>query len=366
MLKRARNRAAMRYDVLKPRSRLDGIILGLTLIYFFWGSLLLRCGDVETNPGPDRPQGQQKESRRQTTLRQCKLGGGISSREESTERAGSAAMVSGQASPAPKSASPVGIPSMIDTTPCPPRGGATSQPVKEPTLGDVIGMLQAQNAQMDTRFDEVKQNMDGVRQHVQELVEEVHVMREDYAAMQGELRGLREEVSNLRDKNQELEQTNDNLMERVDNLERKTDDLEGRSKRNNLIFYGLYRRENETAADCESNLRDFITDKMELSQDFQFDRVHRLNSKADSPMIARCTLYKQKMELLKAKQKLRGTNVFVGEDFSFRVREIRRRLTPHLKKARSDGRHATLIFDHLLIDGKRYTVSSNGTLVDVK
>jgi hypothetical protein len=99
---------------------------------------------------------------------------------------------------------------------------------------------------------------------------------------------------------------------------------------------------------------DLITDKLELAQDFQFDRVHRLSSKPDAPVIARCTFYKQKMDLLKAKRKL----------FSLRVRDIRRKLTPHLKKARSDGKRAAMVFDHLLIDGKRYNVSSNDTLVE--
>ena len=97
-----------------------------------------------------------------------------------------------------------------------------------------------------------------------------------------------------------------------------------------------------------------------------FDRVHCINSKTDSPVIARCVFYKQKVSVLKAKGKLRGTNVFIGEDFSSRVREVRKRLTPHLKKARSDGKRATMVFDHLVIDQKKFTVDPEDRLVEVK
>jgi hypothetical protein len=145
-------------------------------------------------------------------------------------------------------------------------------------------------------------------------------------------------------------------------MERKTDDLEGRSKRNNLMFYGLFRRENETPSECEGMLSDMLVDKMELAGDVQFDRVHRINSKPKSPVIARCTFFRDKDKILKAKSKLKGTQIFVGEDFSLRVREMRRNLIPHLKKVRSEEKRATMIFDHLLIDGKRFRLDDGQNL----
>ncbi|XP_076437367.1 uncharacterized protein LOC143276635 [Babylonia areolata] len=52
MLKRARQKAAMRVAILSLRGRTDGVTLGLLLTLIFWGGLLLKCGDVEQNPGP--------------------------------------------------------------------------------------------------------------------------------------------------------------------------------------------------------------------------------------------------------------------------------------------------------------------------
>ena len=67
----------------------------------------------------------------------------------------------------------------------------------------------------------------------------------------------------------------------------------------------------------------------------------------------------------KAKRKLQGTKVFIGEDFSSRVREVRRRLVPHLKKARSENKKCMMMFDHL-IDGKKFTLDDGDNLKEMR
>ena len=149
-------------------------------------------------------------------------------------------------------------------------------------------------------------------------------------------------------------------------MKRIMDDLECRSKRNSLIIQGLYRAEKETGEDCEAALKDLITDKLELADEIQFDRVHRLNAKPNSPVVARCTFFKDKLKILKAKTKLQGSDVFIGEDFSSRVRVIRRKLVPHLKKVRSEGKRVTMVFDHIIIEGEKFTVDDTDNLKELK
>ena len=75
-------------------------------------------------------------------------------------------------------------------------------------------------------------------------------------------------------------------------------------------------------------LKHLFTDRLDLSEDVEFDRIHRLNWKPDDPEIARyrCVFYKQKLTVLKAKGKLRGTNMFIEKDCSSRVRDVIRKL----------------------------------------
>ena len=319
MGKRADFKRSMRVSMLTVRSRHAGVLLGLTLLFLFWGdnlylrrgegALLLRCGDIEANPGPDLP-GQSTSNK--MTLRQARLSTSTVTSKSST-------------------------------------------PAKELSLADVMATLtsmQATNCDMNAKLDAVKEDVAGLRQ--------------DHSALHELVSGLREEVTELRRKNDFLEKKNNDLNARVDNLERKCDDLECRSKRNNLIFYGVVKNEGETSEECEGIVRELCTDKLELADDIGFDRVHRLSSKKDAPIIVRLCSYKHKVNILKAKQKLRGSDIFIGEDFSLRVRDIRRKLGPHLKNARNEGKQVRMIYDHLIIEGKRYALDDHDSLREMK
>ena len=50
----------------------------------------------------------------------------------------------------------------------------------------------------------------------------------------------------------------------------------------------------------------------------------------------------------------------IKEDFSDRVRAIRKALYPFMKSAIDSGKKATIVYDHLLIDGKKYVFNEKG------
>eukprot|EP00745_Piridium_sociabile_P020862 TRINITY_DN32192_c0_g1_i2.p1 TRINITY_DN32192_c0_g1~~TRINITY_DN32192_c0_g1_i2.p1 ORF type:complete len:264 (-),score=55.85 TRINITY_DN32192_c0_g1_i2:377-1057(-) len=194
------------------------------------------------------------------------------------------------------------------------------------------------------------------------LMGDIREFKESNAILQEEVQALSEEITSLKEANTLLSESNKKLQDNMDNLQTRTDDLESRSKRNKLIIHGIPRFERETPDDCENLLQDTITDKLELSGDFVFDRVHRINSKSNSPM-TRCAFYKDKVNILKAKWKLKGSSVFIGEDFSQRVRDIRKKLSTHLKDAKDAKKRATMIYDHLLIDGKKFVLGDDGSSI---
>ena len=156
-----------------------------------------------------------------------------------------------------------------------------------------------------------------------------------------------------------MKQTNTELLKRVDKLESHVDDLEGRSRRNNILVHGLDREEGETQEDIELTLKELFTDKLELAEDIGMDRVHRLGNKKNSPIIARCTFYKDKVSIMKAKSKLKGTDVFVGDDFSKGVREKRKKLSRFLKDIRQEDKDAKLVHDHIVVGGKKYFLDAD-------
>ena len=313
MAKRASLRAAMRIAMLSLRCRADGAMLGLLLTLTFWGGHLMQCGDVESNPGPDR------DALRQTTLT---TGGG------SRSRSASAGTGRGSTSSSQQAASP---------------------PLQQLSLEDLMAKMDSMDNNINCKFADVEKGLKD--------------LTEQYGALQTGVNKLRREMGDLKTENDELKSETKALGERVTFLENKVDDLEARSKRNNIILHGIPRKANETWQECEDEVRGMISGKLEFSDEVKFDRVHRVSSKPNSPIVARCTFFKDKDRILRSKQKLKGTKIFIGEDFSARVREMRRKLVPHLKEARNQNKRAAMVYDHLVIDGQKFGLDGDEKLI---
>ncbi|KAL8564100.1 hypothetical protein ACOMHN_034577 [Nucella lapillus] len=308
MAKRAKRKVAMRINVITLRTRLTSVMTGLVLSVFFYSDLILRCGDVELNPGLTKPG---------SSLRQGRLKSFSAERRASTD----------QATPPDRE---------------PTAAHTSDSDAKVISLQDIMSQLVRIETKFEAKFDTVSTDLKN--------------LKDSFGGLKEEVQGLEETVNKLTVENEALKMENDKLNDRVDKLEIKTDDLEGRSKRNNLIFYGIPRTEGESKTDYENMIRDMMIDKFDFTREIEFDRVHRLGNRENSPIIARCTFYKDKEEILRAKKNLKGSRVFVGEDLSQRVRDIRKRLTPHLKAAKGAQKRATMIYDHLLIEGSKYVL----------
>ena len=83
--------------------------------------------------------------------------------------------------------------------------------------------------------------------------------------------------------------------------------------------------------------------------------AHRVGkpTKNGRRIVAKCWEYQTKEKIIKNGRKFAGTKIGVSHDFSERVREARRALLPQLKQTKEENRRATLVYDHLIIEGKR-------------
>lgn len=132
--------------------------------------------------------------------------------------------------------------------------------------------------------------------------------------------------------------------------------------RNNLLFHGIPEEEGEN---CEDVVRLFIKDKMKISTDVQFDRVHRIGPKRSDlqsgtkdittprprSIVGRFILFKEREIVRKqAPKTLKGTPFSVYEQFPQEVEERRRLLYPIMRKARAKKAHVRLVRDRLFVD----------------
>ena len=174
-------------------------------------------------------------------------------------------------------------------------------------------------------------------------------------------RGVRQpvETANSHRKDEELKITSYDKRaketdERVKNLEAKTDDLENRSRRCNLCFDGVTEDTNESWSTTEKKIQDIITTKLNIQMDeFTIERAHRVGRRNATgkprTIVAKFNSYKVKESILKSKKGLKGTNVYVREDFSQKILAKRKELLPKMHEERRKGNIAFLRYDKLVV-----------------
>ena len=159
---------------------------------------------------------------------------------------------------------------------------------------------------------------------------------------------MSDETSNIKN---EIKKIDDNCKEGFEQLNNKTTDLEDRSRRGNLVFFGVKElADRNTTEDCEKLLAEILTKSGILDADPNalegklFDRAHRLgprkeNGEKPRPIICKFTYYKDKELVLKNSYKLKNSPFNISEDFSKTTLAIRSELVTKAKIARNNCEH---------------------------
>ena len=137
------------------------------------------------------------------------------------------------------------------------------------------------------------------------------------------------------DLKQTLEKSLSNNGQKFEQLENKTQDLEDRSRRNNLVIFGVPEDETTSVEDCDKiicdMLRKYKVINTEEAHEGLLERAHRLGKKKPNhekprPIIVCCGSFKDKQYILRNCNRLRGSPYFVAEDYSKATLAIRREL----------------------------------------
>lgn len=137
------------------------------------------------------------------------------------------------------------------------------------------------------------------------------------------------------------------------------------SRRNNLRFENVAEFRNETDQDCYHTVRSLLG-HMGLNPQIPISRCHRMGpfrgSRKPRPIIVCFQWYWDREDVLANKFYLKGTNVYVTEDFAPEVERNRKLLMPavtaaHRSRAYRQG-DVSLTKDTLIVKGRRYTVNN--------
>lgn len=178
----------------------------------------------------------------------------------------------------------------------------------------IISQVQDLKAQLQT----TDRNIANLNERMAEL--EVHYKKID--TLQSDLETARADTA----------QTSHMVLE----MNARMDDAENRSRRNNLIFYGVPDPvPHETSVQSEEKIIKLCSDHLHVTlEPTDIERAHRLGHHTNGrcrPLIVKLTFFKTKEVILSNGRKLKGTVFSIGEDFSRPVQNARKQLVTFAK-----------------------------------
>ena len=127
--------------------------------------------------------------------------------------------------------------------------------------------------------------------------------------------------------------------------------LEDRSRRNNLRIDGIQESERENWDITEKKVLTLFKDQLEIDESIEIDRGHRvgyINPNKPRTIVLRCLRYELKEEMKRCAKKLKGTGIYINDDFSRETLELRKALFQKATYLRSQGKGAKVIKDRLV------------------
>ena len=127
-------------------------------------------------------------------------------------------------------------------------------------------------------------------------------------------------------------------------VQRKLTEIEDRSRRNNIRIEGVVQESYESWDQTETMVNNLLKDKLEI-ENVKIERAHRTgrtNEEKTRTIVCKLLDYKDKLKIMQNRKKLKGTNIYINEDFSKETREHRKKLWEEVKVLRSQGEIAYL------------------------
>lgn len=201
--------------------------------------------------------------------------------------------------------------------------------------------------------------METCNKRIDEMLKDVQDLRTSLQFTQKELDDLKSENKGIHAICKSQRADIDRLAESMLILDEKSDFLDRQARRANLIIDGVPEAEKENNLVTEEKVLEIIKEKLNLDTKTigveQAMRIGEVNISRDGtqgrprPVMVRFHHTKDRDTVFRNAKKLKGTRIFINEDYPEAVRQRRKELVPKMKEARERGDIAFLRYDKLII-----------------
>lgn len=149
----------------------------------------------------------------------------------------------------------------------------------------------------------------------------------------------------------------EHLRSELENQGKRLSFIEKQNVQRNLVFFGIEESE-KSYFQLQENILNIINNKLKIKTDvLEIQSVKRFGSTGKKPRPISITLSTlgKKIQILKNKKFLEGSNMYIQEEFPKKVLEIRKELKIKQKLETEKGNTAYLKYDKLIIKDKKET-----------
>lgn len=192
--------------------------------------------------------------------------------------------------------------------------------------------------------DSTNTRMDAMTRDLQDIKTSLQFTQKD-------VDDIKVESAKHKDRSDTLQSDIFKVCEGMMSISDKMEYLEGQSRRNNLVFEGINESPNETWAETEEKVNIILNEKLNFQHKIEMERAHRTGKPRGDrprPIVVKFLRHKDRSTILQRTKALKGSKIFINEDFTDAVRKRRAELMPDLKAARQRGDIAYLRYDKLI------------------
>lgn len=178
------------------------------------------------------------------------------------------------------------------------------------------------------------------------------------------MRGINTKLDDVILEMKQVKEENKKLKEKLVEQDERISSLEREVRKKNIVMKGIIDKENEKESETNEKIRE-VVQKIGVDFDLKEDldearRIGRFNPQKNRPILIKLTRESTRLMILKKAKLLKGTDVWIDEDYPKEVQEERRRLIPQMKEAREKGYRAQVRYNKLIVNGEIYRANAFG------
>ena len=215
-------------------------------------------------------------------------------------------------------------------------------------------------------MDNTNQRLDQIIRTVQDLKNSLEFTQAQFEEFKKSSFSVGEEsfkkMTDISAKFQGVSTIIDEVSLKINEIYNKADELENRSRRDNVSFDGVPESTNESWQNSEDKIKEIICSKLGIeTSNYTIERAHgvgraRNSSSKPQPIVAKFANQKIRNAVLNEKKHLKGTNIFIREDFSDKVLAKRRELVPKMYKLITHSRNIITQVRYQLLIRRQATI----------